>query len=106
MRKPSHEPIVEGAAAVSRETEDPIPGRRMSATAIPMSTETKAVIANHTSVDTASRAAPVTFRRFATDVTTAVKMSGGMRSLRSWTYVLPIHSRVDVSQLCASAARS
>lgn len=52
---------------------------------MPAMTEKKAVMANHTRVDTARRAAPVTLRRLATEVTTAAKTSGGMSSLSSWT---------------------
>ena len=50
---------------------------------MPASTEKNAVIANQMSVETARRAALATLRRFATEVTTAVKTSTGMSSMRS-----------------------
>ena len=52
---------------------------------MPTSTEKNAVMANHSSVEAASRAALVTLRRLATEVTTAAKTSGGMSSLSSCT---------------------
>ena len=82
-KKPIQEPVWVGAAAVEGSMLVPAPGRSTSAATMPASTEKNAVMANHTSVEIASRAALVTLRRLATEVTTAVKTSGGIMTLRS-----------------------
>ena len=104
-RNAVHEPTCDGSAAVAASTDVPTPGLSTSATRMPAITEKNAVMANHTSVDMASEAALVTLRRFATEVTTAAKMSGGTMTLSSWTYAEPMPVSVVVSQLASSSAR-
>ncbi len=52
------------------------PGWVIKPTTMPISTAMNAVIANHSSVCTARRAAFATLRRFAMELTIAVKISG------------------------------
>src|SRR5699024_5618821 len=80
-----HEPTFEGSAADAGSTVEFTPGRITSATKIPTNTEKKAVMANHTKVDTAKAAAFATLRRLATEVTTAAKISGGTITRSSCT---------------------
>ena len=85
FKKPIHEPVDEGSAAVAASTEVFAPGLITRPTRMPMTTEKNAVMANHTRVCTARRAALVTWRRLAIEVTTAVNTSGGISSLSSLT---------------------
>src|SRR5699024_4247237 len=69
---------------------------------MPIATETRAVIANHSSVCPANRAALVTLPRLATDATIAVKISGGTLVRGRVTKEDAIVDNVVVSQLAAS----
>ncbi len=75
------------------------PGRMMRAMSRPMTTAMKAVSANHSGVETARRAALVTFLRLPMLAMIAVMMSGTTAALRRVTYEDPMVSRVCPSQL-------
>ena len=66
---------------------------------MPMTTAISAVMANHSSVFQASRAAPVTSRRLAIEATIARKTSGGTMARSSVTKMVPTVVSVSVSQL-------
>ena len=85
LRKPSQEPEPLGSAAEEASTDEFAPGCMTAPTMMPMTTEKNAVMANHNRVCQARRAALVTLRRFAIEVTTAVNTSGGMSSFSSCT---------------------
>ena len=65
---------------------------------MPIATAISAVMANHSSVWAASRAALETCLRLAIDTMTAVTISGGTSALSSETKLLPMVARVLVSQ--------
>ena len=91
-RNAHHEPVDDGASAAAASTPAPTPGLTHRPMRMPAMTEISDVAANHSSVDTARRAALVTLRRFATDVMTAVTTSGGTISFSSCTYAPPTES--------------
>lgn len=71
---------------------------------MPMATEISAVIANHSSVCPASRAAFVTFRRFAMEETIASSTSGGTIARSRSTKEPPMVESVSVSQFGSPSA--
>ena len=85
LMKPIQEPVEEGSAALAASTVEFTPGLTTRPTMMPMITEKNAVMANQTNVCTARRAALVTWRRLAMEVTTAVKTRAGMSSFSSCT---------------------
>ena len=105
FKKPIHDPVEDGSAAAAASTEVFAPGLTTSPTTMPMSTEKNAVMANQIRVCAARRAALVTWRRLATDVTTAVNTSGGISSFSSWTYVDPTQSRVAANGSTSTAMK-
>src|SRR5699024_3873833 len=105
-RKSSQPPWVSEASAASAVTPELAPGEVTAPRAMPIETAIRAVIANQSSVFPASRAAPVTPRRFAIDVTIARKISGGTRASSRATEIEPMVCRVVVSQFGPSPPSS
>ncbi len=75
--KPIQEPVLDGSAAEDASMSVPEPGFMMTPTRMPTITEKNAVMTNQIRVLIARRAALATLRRFATEVMTAVMISGG-----------------------------
>lgn len=98
VRNAHQSPVRPGSAAWSWVTDVCSPGCRIRPSAMPMATAIKAVIANHSSVCPARRAALVTLRRFAMLATIAVKISGMTAARSRSTNSPPTVSRVLVSQ--------
>ncbi|GAA0995572.1 hypothetical protein GCM10009551_060910 [Nocardiopsis tropica] len=84
VRKAHQEPELEGALP-SPVTVVCSPGCSTRPKMMPITTAMNAVIANHTSVLAASRAALVTLRRLAIDATTAVTTRGTTATVSSLT---------------------
>ena len=99
VRKSSHEPVLDGALAASAVTLVWSPGWSTRPSTMPIETAISAVMANQASVFHASRAAPVTSRRFAMEATIARNTSGGTTARSSVTKVPPMVLSVSVSQL-------
>ncbi|SIJ69796.1 Uncharacterised protein [Mycobacteroides abscessus subsp. abscessus] len=103
VRNPIQLPSCSGAWPCRELASAWTPGCMMRAMSRPMTTAMKAVSANHSSVETARRAALVTFLRLPMLAMIAVMMSGTTAALRRVTYEDPMVSRVCPSQLsCAS----
>lgn len=98
VRKSSHEPEREGASAPAVLIVALEPGLVTSPMTMPIVTAMRAVMANQTSVWTASRAALVTCRRLAMLTMIAVRTSGTTTTCSSCTKVLPIVLSVVASQ--------
>src|SRR5690606_9549371 len=106
VRKSSQPPWVEEAAAESAETLEFSPGEVSAPSAMPTETAMSEVIANHSRVFQARRAALVTLRRFAIEVTIARKISGGTSAFSRVTKIDPMVDSVVVSQFAPSGLAS
>jgi hypothetical protein len=101
-RKSHQEPVESGAVWAAASTLLLRPGCVTRPRVMPIVTAISAVIPNHRRVCPARRAALVTFLRLAMLTITAVTISGGTSARSSVTNVLPMVSRVAVSQLGSS----
>ena len=101
VRKSVQVPWVSDAAAPAASTDALLPGLVSSPSVMPIVTEMRAVMANHCSVLTASRAAFATWASPAMLATIAVKTRGGTAVRSSVTNAEPMVVSVLVSQLGA-----
>jgi hypothetical protein len=97
-RKSSQLPLLEGSLAPPRSTPACRPGLVIRPMVMPITTAIRAVIANQTSVCTASLAALVTWRRLAMLTMIAVSTSGTTITRSSPTKLLPTVASTSPSQ--------